>query len=150
MRHLKTELSRKEKNSLFHVLLAAAGIREHKETILEPFGVTSVTDLLEPQLDSVLSRLQEMPTAKKADVPLSIRRLRSSVIMAAEGYMGVKINGMAAWERLNALMMNPKIAGKMLWEMDEAELKKTHIKLLKMSRAMEDKRNKELLISKLN
>jgi hypothetical protein len=127
-------MNRKQKNSLFHQLLAKAGIREHKEAVLEGYNVASVTDLTDDQIDGVLNRLSNMPELKKNDATPAVRRGRSNVIMAVEEYYNINIKSAESWTQLNNLMMDKRIMGKMLWEMSEAELKTVTAKLKVMTR----------------
>jgi hypothetical protein len=128
-------MNRKQKNSLFHQLLAKAGIREHKEAVLEGYNVASVTDLTDDQIDGVLNRLSIMPELKKNnDATPAVRRGRSNVIMAVEDYYNINIKSAKSWTQLNNLMMDKRIMGKMLWEMSEAELKTVTAKLKTMTR----------------
>lgn len=141
---------RSKKNSLFHVLLHSAGIREHKEAILEPFGVESVTELQEKDLDTLIARLTNIPLSRKAETPKAIRSLRSKVILVAEEYLDCKIASPESWTRFNALMMNNRIAGKLMWEMDESELKTVNKKLQKLARDMASRRRFEKFQAKHN
>ena len=140
---MNIEMERSKKNSLFHVLLHQSGIRAHKDALLEPFGVESVTDLKEADLDTLIARLTTAVTYKKADTTKAVRSLRSKVLLAAESYMNIKIASPEAWNRFNALMMDKRIMGKMLWEMDEKDLKTVHKKLQKLTRDMESRRKFE-------
>jgi hypothetical protein len=127
-------MNRKQKNSLFHQLLAKAGIREHKEAVLEGYNVASVTDLTDDQIDGVLNRLSNIPELKNNDATPAVRRGRSNVIMAVEDYYNINIKSAESWTQLNNLMMDKRIMGKMLWEMSEAELKTVTAKLKTMTR----------------
>jgi hypothetical protein len=127
-------MNRKQKNSLFHQLLAKAGIREQKEALLEPYNVESITELSEEDIDALLNRLARMPEMKKTDASPSVRRARSNVIMAVEDYYNINIKTPESWDKLNGLMMDKRVAGKMLFEMSEAELKTTVKKLKAMTR----------------
>jgi hypothetical protein len=127
-------MNRKQKNRLFHQLLAKAGIREQKEALLEPYNVESITELSEEDIDALLNRLARMPEMKKTDASPSVRRARSNVIMAVEEYYNINIKTPDSWDKLNSLMMDKRVAGKMLFEMSEAELKTTLKKLKAMTR----------------
>lgn len=127
-------MTRKQKNSLFHQLLAKAGIREQKEALLEPYNVGSVTELSDDDIDVLLNRLARMPEMKKSDATPSVRRARSNVIMAVEDYYNINVKTPESWDKLNSLMMDKRVAGKMLFEMGEAELKTTLKKLKAMTR----------------
>lgn len=127
-------MTRKQKNSLFHQLLAKAGIREQKEAVLEGYNVASVTELSDNEIDGLLNRLSNMPEIKKTEVSPSVRKARSNVIMAVEDYLNINVKSHDTWDRLNGLMMDKRVAGKMLFEMSEVELKTTLKKLKAMAR----------------
>ena len=139
-------MDRSKKNSLFHVLLHKLGITAQKEALLSPFGVESVTELEEKDLDTLITQLNGMATAPpvkptaKVEVSKTVRRLRSNIILVAEEYFDIKIASSESWAKFNALMLNPRIAGKPMTEMDEKELKTVHKKLQKLARDMASRR----------
>jgi hypothetical protein len=136
-------MERKQKNSLVHVLMQKAGVREHKESILEPYGVESVTVLEEAHIDELIERLQRLPELKKTDTPKAVRQLRSTVILAAEAYLNTKISDPESWGRFNGLLLNKRIAGKMLWELTEDELKTVNKKIRALTKPKQAIREQE-------
>jgi hypothetical protein len=143
-------MERKQKNQYFNSLLHLNHLRDQKGVLLEQYGVTSTLDLTDEQIDALIDRLQNLNQYKAADVPKKIRRLRSCLIAECEQYLGVKMHNKSAWERLNGLLLSPKIAGKMMVEMTEAELKTTVSRLCIINKKQKGKADKENTIAVLN
>jgi hypothetical protein len=145
-------MERKQKNSLVHKLMFAAGVRDHKEALLEPYGVDGVSDLSDTQIDELIERLQRLPQlkSKKTDTPKEIRNLRAVIIISAEQYMGIKISDPDSWDRFNKLMLNSRICGKFLWELNEDELKALNKKFRVMNSNKTEQRHKENFMAMQN
>jgi hypothetical protein len=141
---------RKGKNSYIHVLLHKTKMREQKDALLSNYGVESVTDLSDEDIDDLTQRLETLANTANSDAPKHIRELRSKCIIAAESYLGFQINGKEAWQVFNTTMLDKRVCGKMLRELDETELKTLHQKLRSMSRKQQDKATTENLIAPLN
>lgn len=105
----------------FHALLANVGIMDQKANILDGYGVKSTKQLSDAQLDEVNARLRTMQQSKN-EAPRSLRLKRSTVLEQLEVLGVYKHNDPKKWERVNAYMLNKRIAGKYLYEMDEKEL----------------------------
>jgi hypothetical protein len=133
-------MSFKHKIKVFHALLADVGIRDQKEAILEGYGVTSTTDLTQEQIDHAIAKLREMQDSKKK-APRTIRQKRSSVLDLLT-QLGVYVPGNNPWPRVNRYLKNPRIAGKLLYEMNETELdalvKKLHAIKIKLDKKLEE------------
>jgi hypothetical protein len=136
---MNSETIRKSKNSYIHVLLHKTNMRAHKEDLLSGYGVSSVTELSDTDIDALTERLQTLADTVKSNASASIRKQRSNVIIAAENYLGFRILGADAWGVFNKLLLNPKICGKMMWELNETELKALHQKLRSMGRKKQTK-----------
>jgi hypothetical protein len=141
---------RKQKNSLVHVLMQKAGVRQHKEALLSPYDVESVTELEDGQIEELIERLQRLPELKKTDTPKSTRQLRSTVILAAENYLNTKISDPDSWHRFNKLLLDKRIGGKMMWEMTEDELKQMNKKIRLLTRPKMADRSQENYLAKCN
>lgn len=124
----------------FHTLLHKVGIMDQKEAILEGFGVTSSKDLSDLQITEVISRLQRMSDARY-NVPESTRRKRSTILDLLVRLDVYKNNG--DWSRVNKYLMQPRIAGKLLYEMDETELDALARKLRAILKKQEEKIQEE-------
>lgn len=104
------------------------GIDQYRESILEPYNVTSTADLSLTQLDELIDRF-----SNKAEVTARTRALRSDVMVLLDKLGIYADNG--DWKRVNAFLMQSRIAGKMLYQMCDDELialgKKLHSMLSK-------------------
>lgn len=105
------------------------GIDQYRESILEPYGVTSTADLTIEQLDELIEKY-----AIKKEVTERTRTLRSNVLITLDKLGIYADNG--DWQRVNAFLMLPRIAGKMIYQMSDDEL----ITLNKKLRAILDKK----------
>lgn len=105
------------------------GIDRYRDGILENYGVTSTKDLSEQQLDELIRRFSDR------DPGPVIRALRSQVLIILTR-LGVYEND-GSWDNVNALLMDKRIAGKLLYQMDERELKQ----LIRKLSAIEAKEN---------
>lgn len=130
-------MDRKTKHKSFKILLHKCGLRHHEADMLAPFGVDSITQLVENDLDSLIERLQKIKLGKEGDTPKKVRQLRSAVLMAAEEYLGLRIANPVAWATFNRFLLQSRICGKLLTELNEDELKALNNKI----RAMLKKRN---------
>jgi hypothetical protein len=101
------------------------GIDQHRESILEPYGVTSTADLSLQQLDELIDRFNT-----KAEVTARTRTLRSDVMVTLDKLGVYTENG--DWQRVNAFLMQPRIAGKLLYQMCDDELLALNRKLRAM------------------
>lgn len=125
-------------------------MRAHKEDLLSGYGVESVTELSDTDLDALTERLQSLADTVKSNASASVRKQRSNVLIAAENYLGFRILGADAWGVFNKLLLNPKVCGKMMWELNEVELKAVHQKLRGMGRKQQTKANAENAVAYLN
>lgn len=91
------------------------GIDHHREAILHPYGVSSTADLTLQQLDELIERFD-----MNAEVTASTRALRSDVMVLLDKLGVYADNG--DWKRVNAFLMQSRIAGKMLFQMNDEEL----------------------------
>jgi hypothetical protein len=102
------------------------GIDKHRESILEPYGVTSTADLSDEQLKELIARFTPS-TRKQNDAAYEVRQLRSNVLTLLQR-LGVYDNS-GNWTRVNEYMMDKRIAGKLLYECSYDELVKLEHKL---------------------
>lgn len=123
-------MERKDKHKRFKILLHKCELRHHEADMLSPFGVSSIKDLQETDLDSLIERLETIKLSKSDanDTPKHIRKLRSTAIMLCEDILGQRIVG-RAWTNLNQFLLQPRIAGKLLTDLDETEMKALNNKL---------------------
>lgn len=122
----------------FHAALSGAKMMNYKADMLAAYGVESSKDLSAEQADELIERLNGMVTIKRKEAPPQVRRMRSTVLTLINALGIYATNN--DWERVNKFLMNPRIAGKLLYEMNHEELKALARKL----RAMKRKRDKEV------
>lgn len=115
----KTQTDRRR----YRALCAKLGLTDdERRAALSPYGVDSSTLLGAAQLRELCDALQRELDRKKDPGP-TMRRLRSSVLGLLQ-LLGVLAPGPNPdWARVNAYLENPRIAGKRLYALDEAELK---------------------------
>lgn len=120
-------------------------IDQYRDSILEPYGVTSTADLTEKQLDELILRFSH----NKNHIADDDVRQERSVVLKLLTQMNIYKND-SNWDRVNAFLMDNRIAGKLLYEMNLEELKQLAIKLRSIKSKM-DKDNEYLTkISNLN
>lgn len=91
------------------------GVDQYRDAILQPYGVHSTADLNLQQLDELIDRFNN-----KREVTAATRRLRSDVMVTLDKLGIYADNG--DWKRVNAFLMQPRIAGKLLYQMTDDEL----------------------------
>lgn len=133
----------KQKIRKFNALLTGLGLQHTKEDILSGYGVESTLELSEAQLDELIERLSKMQT-DKTKTPEPIRRKRS-VVLDLLTQMGIyNPESATRWKRVNEYLLNPRIAGKLMYEMNEEELDKLARKLraikIKLEKAIEEEK----------
>ena len=125
----------------FYALLGTTGQRAQKENILSGFGVASSKDLSYGQMNDLIQRLEVDSKRienekdyiagkvehKKVKVSSEVRKQRS-VVLTILTKMGIYVDS-SSWGNVNNYLMDSRIAGKMLYEMDEMELKTLQTKL---------------------
>lgn len=122
----------------FHALLNQTGLKANKADMLAGFEVSSTKDLTRDQIEQLNTRLQEMLDAKgTGQASPSIRKKRSTALDLLTK-MGVYKNS-DSWVAVNKFLLDPRIAGKLLYEMDEEELDKLARKLRLLKKKQEDK-----------
>ena len=108
----------------FHAALAKQGIMDYKSDIVGRYNVESTTELSKEQLrelvDEYTSYNRQVDNAK-------IRAMRSEILTVLNK-LGIYVNN-TDWTAVNAYLMDKRIAGKLLWQMDESELLKLRNKL---------------------
>ncbi|HLO59020.1 MAG TPA: hypothetical protein VK172_14915 [Lentimicrobium sp.] len=131
----------KQKRRRFNALLAAGQMMDAKEHILSGYGVSSTLDLTEPELDGLISRVEKLLAQKKDDTDKAIREWRHKCLRKMNE-CGINTND---WNAVNAFMLNKRICGKHLYELDLKELQVLHRKLHNVRDNIIAKRQEELL-----
>jgi len=135
---MKTEAERKQKIQRLRAIWISQGIDQHREVILDNYGVKSTADLSHDQLDELITQYS---AANNRPVSDEVRRLRSNVLTLLNKYGVYTTND--DWARVNQFLMNSRIAGKLLYLMTADELKKLTRKLHSMISKRDEKMDEE-------
>jgi len=127
----KQEVRMRQKRKLFHVQMHHMGIMNTKAEILASVGVDSTMELTENELDDLIYRLKQMELARYEATPL-MREWRSNVLTVIN-QLGIYANN-GDWSKVNAFLLDSRIAGKLMYEMTVPELKALHRKLKSIQR----------------
>lgn len=106
-----------------HAMLNELALMGQKEALLDGYGVTSAAHLTDDDLQHLIGRLQQMKDARQAP----LRRMRSDVLTTLT-LMGIYRTN-ADWPRVNAYIQQPRIGGKLLYDMNADELRALNTKL---------------------
>lgn len=122
-----------QKTQIAAMLLGQLGGTAWKADVLEPYGVTGFSGLTELQLDAVILRLRAA-LEKKQDPELKRRRSEVLYLLAEIGVAPVGKN----WQPVNEFLKQPRIAGKVLYEMTGEELRACALRLRAAKPKMEE------------
>lgn len=136
-----------QKRQTVGAILGRCGLLQHKESILVAYGTDSLRELNETQLDDLINELRTVEQ-NRYNAPPEIRKQRS-IILGLLDEMGVKaVKG--NWNRVNEVLKNPRIAGKVLYMMNEEELKACAKRIRAMKGKLDTKIEEENFIAKNN
>lgn len=146
LKDMDREPERRQKAKRLRALWITQGIDNYREAILEPYGVTSTADLDHDQLDDLIANYTAS-TGSDA-VPETTRKLRSQVLTLLQK-LGVYATN-DDWHSVNRYLMNPRIAGKLLYQMNDTEMKALTRKLWAIIAKECEKLDYELKLSMMN
>jgi len=129
-----------------HAMLGELGIAYSKEFLLEGYGVASTKELSDADLSDLVEKLSDMKRQKSVNEIL--RKLRSENLCILQR-MGIYTNN-ESWHRVNAFLLDPKIAGKLLYKMTTNELIQLKTKLHAIESKKKDQVKAELRLAQLN
>ncbi|MBS4041618.1 MAG: hypothetical protein KGZ81_13600 [Flavobacteriales bacterium] len=110
-----SESIRKAKVRRLRAIWVKQGIDQYRESILSQYGVESTSELDIQQLEELIDQY-----SNQAPVSEHVRRQRS-IILDLLNKMGIyKDNG--DWKAVNAYLMQPRISGKLMYQMSSDEL----------------------------
>lgn len=115
----------KQKRRVFHALLAKNMMLSAKGYMLESYGVHSSLELGESALDELIGRLRKIMGEKECDTDKEVRRLRHKCLRIMTE-IGVDTTD---WENVNKFVLNPRVCGKHLYDLDESGLRALRLKL---------------------
>ncbi len=117
-----------------------------KPDMLRGYGVTSTSDLSSDQLDKLIVYLEDIDKCKRKPDTDEKREWRYKVLRVMTR-CGVDTQD---WNRVNAFMCQPRIAGKHLYKCSVDELKALHRKLHNVAANRAIQGEKELLKAMMN
>jgi len=132
----------------FHALLGELKLRSQKEAMLSGYGAESTKELTSQQLDGLISRLEGIKASKRAAIDDAIRKKRS-IILTLLQQMGIYADN-NDWTRVNSYLLEPKVCGKLLYELDIDELNTLDKKLRSIKRKEELKKQQTDYLSANN
>lgn len=112
-----TESIRRAKIRQIRAIWNKLGIDHYREAILSEYGVSSTADLTIPQLNELLIRFD--PDKNKPG-DQQIRKYRSDILTILNKLGIYATDG--DWKPVNDYLMQPRIAGKMLFQLTTDEL----------------------------
>jgi len=138
-----------KKRQLLARILVERGLMANKGDILSPYGVERIRDLNGYQLDELINGLKPVERKRKAtDAPLEIRQARSLVLTLLDE-LGIK-PAAGNWQLVNDYLLQSRIGGKVLYAMNEQELKDCAVRLRSVIRWKKDKIEAENELAKNN
>jgi hypothetical protein len=142
--NMNDEKSRRAKVQRLRAIWISQGVDKFRSSILEGYGVTSTAELTHEQLDELIVNYSAQYNRPATE---EVRKLRSVVLTCLQK-LGV-YNTPEDWDAVNNYLMSPKIAGKLLYQMNEEEIRilirKLNSILAKKSRELEDELRKMTL-----
>jgi hypothetical protein len=145
LKDMDREPERKQKVKRLRALWIAQGIDNYREAIMEPYGVTSTADLTLDQLDGLIGIYT---SEAQKPVTETTRKLRSQVLTLLQK-LGVYATN-DDWHSVNRYLINPRIAGKLLYQMNDNEMKALTRKLRAIIAKEREKLEYELKLSMMN
>jgi hypothetical protein len=110
-----------------HALLKQLGIESSKPALLEGYGVEHTNKLSDEDLQHLVYRLGKMQQEKADFLEADKKHWRSVVLTLCNKY-GVYVTN-NDWTEVNSLLLEKRVAGKMLYEMSKEELQSAALRL---------------------
>jgi len=130
----------------FHVLLYGTKMLGAKQDLLAPYGVDSTKQLTESELDELISYLQTLKQDESLIRNKELRTWRHKVLRQIHA-CGINTQD---WNEVNRFMVQPRIAGKHMYECSLEELKVIHRKLHNVATNVTKKQNRLKDLTMLN
>jgi hypothetical protein len=128
-----------------HALLRELGIEKSKQALLEGYDVEHTCDLPDADLRHLVNRLSAM---KENRFDKDLKRWRSNALTLLNKY-GVYVTN-NDWTQVNNFLLQNKIAGALLYELNEKQLMELCIKLRVILQKRKDRQDYENSIAKRN
>lgn len=120
----------KDKRRIAHALMHKLGALPNKKDVISAYNVESTTELTDDQLDNLITRLKSA-LDKRHQPSAEVRQWRSNV-MVMLNKCGVYAD-QGDWSRVNKFLLDKRIAGKLLYELNVDEMKQLYRKLKKIA-----------------
>ncbi|MDP2723172.1 MAG: hypothetical protein Q8O72_10470 [Bacteroidales bacterium] len=130
---MKNETERKVQVRRLRAIWIKQGVDKYRESILEAYDVTSTADLSLSQLNELITIYSARQTNQVS--PL-VRKLRSQALNTLT-MMGILRNN--NWDDVNEFLMDKRVCGRLMYELNEQELVLLNRKL----HAIADKRKSD-------
>lgn len=131
-----------------HALLREMGIDSAKPHILSGYGVDHTSQLSDEDLLNLVDRLEQMKVNRSGTPDREIRHWRS-VLMTLLNRYGVY--GTADdWNHVNRFLLDKRVSGKLLYEMNLNELKACCVRVRAILKAKQAKKEKYERLAKMN
>jgi hypothetical protein len=142
-------MEKSKKVQRLRAIWISQGIDNHRESILEGYGVTSTADLNVAQLDELIRQYSTDPDSYRGK-PASedTRNLRSSILTLLTR-LGVYTT-QDDWDRVNQYLLDKRIAGKLMYQCTDDELRILKRKLHNIVRKNEEDLKQEKRSMRLN
>lgn len=138
---------RNKKLQQLHLTLIKLKAVQYKGMIVGRYDVESSKDLTDAQLDDLLNSL-EAGAANKYTTDKGVKTWRSNVLVQLNKY-GIYTDN-SDWSRVNEFLLDKRVAGKLLYELNVDEMKDLVKKLISMTRKKQDKQYHEIKLAMYN
>ena len=119
------------KRQSLHMLLVHNHMIQAKQHILAVYGAERIRDLDEHDLDECIERMMIIGEERYHKNNPEIRHWRHKCLRAMSSFVNTQ-----DWNNVNSFMLNPRVAGKHLYELSLDELKTMHRKINKIAQVM--------------
>jgi len=128
-------------------MLNELGIAHSKHDLLASYGVDSARFLTDSELIQLVDRVEQMKM-QKLSPDTKLRQLRSQVLTLLNE-MGIYATN-NDWSRVNAFLLDKRIAGKLLYELSVDELNKLIPKLRSIASKLRKRKEYEKHLMLMN
>ncbi len=143
--NMETDKLHNRKVQLLRSIWIKTGVDDYRDSILANYNVKSTKGLTHEQLDELIDKYN---TSNKKPADEDVRKLRSEVLTQLNELGIYATNN--DWSNVNHYLMNEKIAGKMLFQLNTQELKELKKKLYSVIAKNEKNKSEVQRLSRLN
>lgn len=113
----------------FHAMLSKLHIMDQKANLLAGYNAEHTTELSDSQLEDLVRRVTAMVNSRYTSDP-ELKKWRSYCMVKIQEY-GV-YSTPDDWSKVNAFLLDKRVCGHYLYELDIAQLQELHRKLTAM------------------